>query len=93
MAIKGIKCGKAAGEDEIRSEMSKALTGKGILWLTRVCQVAWKYGKTLTDWQAGVIIPIFKKGDYKQCMNYRWISLLSLPGKGYAKCIEKNAEK
>ena len=39
-SIKGIKSGKAAGEDEIRPEMLKALTGEGILWLTRVCQVA-----------------------------------------------------
>ena len=39
-AVKGIKSGKAAGEDEIRPEMLKALTGEGILWLTRVCQVA-----------------------------------------------------
>ena len=36
-AIKGIKSGKAAGKDEIRLEMLKALTGEGILWLTRVC--------------------------------------------------------
>ena len=49
-AIKGIKSGKAAGEDEIRPEMLKALTGEGILWLTRVCQVAWKFGKTPRDW-------------------------------------------
>ena len=62
-AIKRIKSGKAAGEDEIRPEMLKALTGKGILWLTRACQVAWKFGKTPRDWQTGVIIPIFKKGD------------------------------
>ena len=45
-AIKGIKYGKAAGEDKIRPKMLKALTGEGILWLTRVCQVAWKFGKT-----------------------------------------------
>ena len=62
-AIKGIKSGKAAGEDEIRPEMLKALTREGIVWLTRVCQVAWKFGKTPRDWQTDVIIPIFKKGD------------------------------
>ena len=45
-AIKGIKSGKAAGEDEIRPKMLKALTGEGILWLTRVRQLAWKFGKT-----------------------------------------------
>ena len=33
-AIKGIKFGKAAGEDKIRLDMLKALTGEGILWLT-----------------------------------------------------------
>ena len=96
-AIKGIKSRKAAGKDEIRPEMLKALTGEGILWLTRECQVAWKLGKTPRDWQTGVIIPIFKKGDRKQCTNYRGISLLSLPGKV---CLERkgnalkgNAEK
>ena len=65
-AIKGIKSGNAAGEDQIRPEMLKVLTGEGILWLTRVCQVAWKFGKTPRDWQTDVIIPIFKKGDRKQ---------------------------
>ena len=39
-AIKGIKSGKVAGEDEMRPELLKALTGEEILWLTRVCQVA-----------------------------------------------------
>ena len=39
-AIKRIKCGKAASEDEIRPVMLEALTEKGSLWLTRVCQVA-----------------------------------------------------
>ena len=79
-AIKGIKSGKAAGEDEIRPEMLKVLTGEGIPWLTRVCQVAWKFSKTPRDWQIEVIIPIFKKGDRKQCINCKGISLLSLPG-------------
>ena len=48
-ATKGINSGKAADEDEIRPEMLKVLTGEGVLWLTRVCQVAWKFGKTLRD--------------------------------------------
>ena len=92
-AIKRLKSGKAAGEDEIRPEMLKALDWEGIRWLTRVCQVAWKLGKTPKDWQTGVIIPIFKKGDRKQCTNYRGISLLSLPGKGYAKCLERKCRE
>ena len=91
--IKRIKSGKAAGGDEIRPEMLKALTGEGILWLVRVRQVAWKFCKTPRDWQTGVIIPIFKKGDRKQCTNYRGISLLSLPEKVYAKCLERKCRE
>ena len=49
MANKAIKSRKAAGEDEIRLEMLKALTKESIFWLTRVCQVAWKFGKTPKD--------------------------------------------
>ena len=32
-AIRGLKCGKAAGEDEIRPEMLKTLNGEGVSWL------------------------------------------------------------
>ena len=54
-AIKGIKSGRAAGKDKIRSEMLKALTGEGILWLTQVCQVELEFSKTPRDWQTGEI--------------------------------------
>ena len=91
--IKGIKSGKAAGEDEIRPEMLKALTGEEILWLTRMYHVAWKFSKTARDWQTGVITLIFKKEDRKQCTNYRGISLLSLPGKEYDKCLERKSRE
>ena len=85
--IKGIKSEKAAGEDEIRPEMLKALTRVRILWLTRTRQVACKFGKTTRDWQTGVIISIFTKGDCKQRTNNRGIALFSLPEKVYAKCL------
>ena len=91
--INGLKSGKTAGEDEIRPKMLKAPTEEEILWLTQVCQVAWKFGKTPRDWQTGVIIPIFKKGDRKQCTNYRGISLLSLPGKVYVKCLKRKCRE
>ena len=88
-AIKSLKAGKAAGCDEIRPEMLKALGRGGILWLTRVCQVAWSLGKVPKDWQTGVMIPIHKKGSQRECKNYRGIYLLSIPVKVYAKCLER----
>ena len=86
-AIRGLKFEKVSGKDKLRLEMLKALNGEGVRWLTRVCQVAWNFGKMLKYWQISVIIPICKNGDHKECTNYRGISLPSLPGKVYAKCL------
>ena len=61
----------------------------GVRWLTRVFQVAWKTDEVPKQWQTSVLIPIHKKRDKKKCTNYRGISLLSLSGKVYAKCLEK----
>ena len=51
VAMRALKSEKATGEDEIRPEMLKTLNGYGGRWLTRVCRVAWKFGKTPKDWQ------------------------------------------
>ncbi len=40
-------------------------------------------------WQIGVVVPLFKKGDRRVCSNYRGITLLSLPGKVYARVLER----
>ena len=90
-AITGIKSGKAGGEDEIRPEMLKALTGERILGITRVCQVARKFGKTTRDWQTGVTISILKKGDCKQCTNYRYH--YSVCRKSISKLLERKRRK
>ena len=92
-AIRALESGKVASKNEIRSEMLKALFGEGVLWLKRVCQVVWKLGKTSKEWQIGVIIPIYKKGDCKECTNHRGISLLSFPGKVYVKCLERKCRE
>ena len=45
IAIRRLKSGKVVGKNEIRPEMSKALNGEGVRWLTRVFQINWKLGK------------------------------------------------
>ena len=92
-AIKNLKNGKAAGVDEIRSEMLKAMGSEGCEWLTRIINVAWKTGKAPKDWQQGIVVPLFKKGDHRECSNYRGITLLSQAGKVYAKIVEKKCRK
>ena len=88
-AIKNLKCGKAAGVDEIRPEMLKAGGTITVQWLHRIIQKAWEEGKIPEDWNKAIIVPIYKKGNRMECSNYRGISLLSVPGKVYASIIEK----
>jgi len=64
---------------------------RGVLWLTRVYQVAWCSGGAPTDCQTGVIIPIHKQGE-SECNVYRSISL-SMPGEVFANCLEKTCSK
>ena len=87
--IKSLKSGKAPGEDDIRPEMLKAMNIYGVRWLTRVCKVECSTGQAPKQWHTSVIIPIHKKGDKRKCNNYRGISLISVQGKVYAKCLEK----
>lgn len=43
----------------------------------------------LLDWQTEEVLPIFKKGYQKVCSNCKGITLLSLPGKVYARVLER----
>ena len=36
----------------------------------------------------GLVVPLWKgKGDHQDCNNYRWVTLLSVPGKVFAQTI------
>ena len=60
---------KAAGCDEILPEMIKAFNRNGVLWLTRMCQMASRSGRAPNDWELVEIITIHKKGDRRESTN------------------------
>ncbi|TWW67426.1 HEAT repeat-containing protein 3 [Takifugu flavidus] len=91
--VKKLLGGKAPGVDEIRLEFLKALDVVGLSWLTRLCNIAWTSGAVPLDWQTGVVVPLFKKGDRRACSNYRGITLLSLPGKVYSGVLERRVRR
>jgi len=70
LAVDTTKAGKATDCDEMRPEMLKASDQERVLWLTRVCQVAWCSGRTPKDWQNGAIISIHKKGTGVNALNF-----------------------
>ncbi|TWW54144.1 hypothetical protein D4764_0165650 [Takifugu flavidus] len=91
--VKKLLGGKAPGVDEIRPEFLKALDVVGLSWLTRLCNIVWTSGTVPLDWQTGVVVPLFKKGDRRVCSNYRGITLLSLPGKVYSGVLERRVRQ
>ena len=49
---------------------------------------AWNTGIIPTDWKRGLVVPLWKgKGDRLDCNNYRGVTLLSVPGKVFARII------
>ncbi|TWW57341.1 hypothetical protein D4764_07G0000600 [Takifugu flavidus] len=81
------------GVDEIRPEFLKALDVVGLSWLTRLCSIAWTSGAVPLDWQTGVVVPLFKRGDRRLCSNYRGLTLLSLPGKVYSGVLDRRVRQ
>ncbi|KAI3357902.1 hypothetical protein L3Q82_016278, partial [Scortum barcoo] len=89
--------GKAPGVDEICPEYLKSLWMLwGCLYILNTVladtplQHCMDVGDSVSGVaKAGVVVPLFKKGDRRVCSNYRGITLLSLPGKVYARVLER----
>ena len=84
-----IKLGKEAGADDIAPEMLRYMGAEGHDLLYKVLCNAWRTKKIPKEWETAVIVPVFKKGDNRECGNHRGISLLSIAGKVYSRILEK----
>lgn len=87
-AVKKIKLGKSAGHDKITPEMIKYSGEEGYNILQLVYNKIWQTGKVPKDWELGVVIPIYKKGDKRNCNNYRGITLLSVAAKTFERVLD-----
>lgn len=80
-AIMSLKNGKASGPDEIPAEAIKADMETSISLFHSLFGKIWEEEEVPPQWREGIIIKIPKKGDLRDCGNYRGIMLLSVPGK------------
>ncbi len=77
-AIKCLKSGRAPGVDGLPPDLFKTDNPSLIQDLHHLYTKIWADEKIPTDWQTAIIIPIFKKGEKRNCKNYRGISLLAI---------------
>ena len=72
-----ITMNKANGGDGILVELFQILKDDAVKVLHSICQQIWKTQHWPQDWKRSVFVPIPKKGNAKECSNYRTIALIS----------------
>ena len=77
---------KASGGDGIPVELSQILKDDAVKVLHSKCQQIWKTQQWPQDWKRSVFISIPKKGNAKECSNYRTIALISHASKEMSTC-------
>ena len=61
--------------------------------LHSICQQIWKTQHWPKDWKRSVFIPIQKKGNAKECSNYRTIALTSRASKVMLKILQARLQQ
>ena len=87
-ALESITMNKASGGDGIPVELFQILKDDAVKVLHSICQQIWKTQHWPQDWKRSVFIPIPKKGNAKECSNYRTIALISHTSKVMLKILQ-----
>ena len=87
-ALGSITTNKASGGDGIPVELFQILKNDAVKVLHLICQQIWKTQQWPQDWKRSVFIPIPKKGNAKECLNYHTITLISYCSKAMLKILQ-----
>ena len=92
-ALESITTNKASGGDGIPVELFQILKDDAVRVLHSVCQQIWKTQQWPQDWKRSVFIPTLKKGNAKECSNYRTIALISHASKVMLKILQARLQQ
>ena len=87
-ALESIITNKASGGDGIPVELFQILKDDAVKVMHSICQQIWKTQQWPQDWKRSVFIPIPKKGNAKECSDYRTITLISHASKVMLKILQ-----
>ena len=87
-AFRSITMNKVNGGDGISVELFQILKDDAVKVLHSICQQIWKTQQWPQDWKRSVFFPIPKKGNAKECSNYRTIALISHASKIMLKILQ-----
>ena len=78
---------------EFLFELFQILKDAAVKVLHSICQQIWKTHQWPQDWKRSVFIPIPKKGNAKECSNYRTIALISHASKVMLKILQARLQQ
>ena len=93
VGLRSITMNKANGGDGIPVELFQILKDDAVKVLHSICQQIWKTQQWLQDWKSSVFIPTPKKGNAKECSNYRTVALISHTGKVMLKILQARLQQ
>ena len=74
-------------------ELFQILEDDVVKVLHSICQQIWKTQQWPQDWKRSVFIPIAKKGNAKECSNYRSIAFISHTSKVMLKILQARLQQ
>ena len=86
--LESIAMNKASGCNGIPVELFQVLKDDVVKVLHSRCQQIWNIQQQPQDWKMSVFIPVPKKGNAKECSNYRTIALISHTSKVMLKILQ-----
>ena len=92
-ALESITTNKASGGDGIPVELFQILKDNAVKVLHSICQQIWKTQQWPQGWKRSVFILIPKKGNAKECLNYRTIALISHASKVMLKILQARLQQ
>ena len=87
-ALGRITTNRASGDDGIPVELFHVLKDDAVKVLHSICQQILKTQQWPQDWKRSVLIPVPKKGNAKECSNYRTVALISHASKVMLKILQ-----
>ena len=79
--------------DGISVELFQILKDDAVEVLHSICHQIWKTQQWPQDWKRSVFIPIPKKGNAKECLNYHTIALISHVSKVMIKILQSRLQQ
>ena len=92
-ALGSLTTNKTSGGDGNSVELFQILKDDSVKVLHSICQQIWKTQPWPQDWKRSVFISIPKKGNAKECSNYRTIALMLHTSKVMLKILQARLQQ